>query len=210
MTSAINYSTINKDFPVAGQDNDSVGFRNNFAATQLALQTAYNEITALQTNAVLTADLAANTPVVNNLLGSAIFNATYGQFNGIFYNAGSVNGLSVNVDLNNGPMQKFTITQGATTGSPTILNFVNWPSSGNYAVVRLMLITDPNNPSNFYVNFSTANGGTMKFATGFPTVSGQGVPTGTLLVPSTQKYEVIEAWTVDGGTNVFVKNVGEY
>ena len=68
MTSAINYSTINKDFPVAGQDNDSVGFRNNFAATQLALQTAHNEITALQTNAVLTADLAANTPVVNNLL----------------------------------------------------------------------------------------------------------------------------------------------
>ena len=46
MTSAINYSTINTQYPVAGVDNNSQGFRDNFAAIQAGLATAYTEITA--------------------------------------------------------------------------------------------------------------------------------------------------------------------
>jgi hypothetical protein len=200
MTSAINYSLINKDFPIAGQDNDSVGFRNNFAATQTALHTAHDEITALQTNSVLVANLATNAPVVNNMLGSAIFNATFAQFNGIFYDAGTVSGLAVNVDLNNGPIQKFTITQG-TSGSPTVLTFINWPPAGTWATVRLMLVTSAVSPCNYNVVFQTANSGTIKTATGF---------TSPLVVPTSGKYEMVEAWTVDHGQNVFVKSIGEY
>jgi hypothetical protein len=199
MTSAINYSLINKDFPIAGQDNDSVGFRNNFAATQTALHTARDEITALQTNSVLKADLTANTPVVNNMLGSAIFNATYAQFNGIFYDAGSVSGLSVNVDLNNGPIQRFIITQGSS-GSPTVLTFVNWPPAGTYAVVRLMLVSSRITPGNWNVSLQTTGGGTIQTATGFTPI----------VVPTSGKYEMVEAWTVDHGQNVFVKSIGEY
>ena len=45
MTSAINYTGIDPTFPVAGQDNDSQGFRDNFGAIQTALETAKTEIT---------------------------------------------------------------------------------------------------------------------------------------------------------------------
>lgn len=41
---------IDTNFPVQGQDNPSQGFRDNFAQISLALDTAANEITDLQTN----------------------------------------------------------------------------------------------------------------------------------------------------------------
>ena len=49
MTSAINVSTLDTDFPVAGQDNDSQGFRTNFNTIKTAFQTAASEISSLQT-----------------------------------------------------------------------------------------------------------------------------------------------------------------
>ena len=56
MTSQINYTAIDTAYPVAGQDNDTQGFRDNFAATKTALQYANSEITNLQTNSALTVD----------------------------------------------------------------------------------------------------------------------------------------------------------
>ena len=38
-----------RDFPVAGQDNDSQGFRDNFTTIKTGLQTAQSEISTLQT-----------------------------------------------------------------------------------------------------------------------------------------------------------------
>ena len=59
MASNIISSTIDGAYPVAGQDNDSQGFRDNFTVIKTGLATANTEITALQTNsAVLN---AANT-----------------------------------------------------------------------------------------------------------------------------------------------------
>ena len=48
MTSSINPDQINEAFPVAGQDNPSQGFRDNFSATKNNLSTAKSEITDLQ------------------------------------------------------------------------------------------------------------------------------------------------------------------
>ena len=50
MSSTItNYSnSINVSFPISGSDNDSQGFRTNFANIQSALETAALEITNLQ------------------------------------------------------------------------------------------------------------------------------------------------------------------
>jgi hypothetical protein len=67
--SAIVYSTINENFPAAGQDNDSQGFRDNFARIKTALGTAQGEITYLNTNAVdktQNNDLGGNT--ISNLI----------------------------------------------------------------------------------------------------------------------------------------------
>ena len=48
MTSNINTTPIDTTFPIAGQDNDTQGFRTNFTAIVNALNTASSEITALQ------------------------------------------------------------------------------------------------------------------------------------------------------------------
>lgn len=193
MTSAINYSAIIETFPVAGKDNDSQGFRDNFAATRLGLSVAKSEIDALQSRAVLKADLATGTlPVVNDMLGSTISNGLYKQFNGVFYNAGTLNGTQ-NVNLNNGPVQRITISGNA------ILNFINWPASGQHASIRLMIIG--NQQGSFTVNFTTENSGIIWKAITFST---------PITVTSNNNYQMIEAFTWDDGTNVFINKLAEY
>jgi hypothetical protein len=160
-TSQINYAAIATNYPVAGQDNNSQGFRDNFTAISAGLATAKTEITGLQTNSVLIADLSAGTPIVNNLLGSTISNALFSQFNGVYFNGGSVS-AAANIDLNNGPVQAFNLTGSAT------LTFTNWPDSGTVGVVRVII---GNNQTGVYAPvFSTANAGTLVYDSSFPLV----------------------------------------
>jgi len=72
MTSQINPESNNYDaaYPVAGQDNNTIGFRQNFASIQQNFQYAKDEITALQTNTV-----QAGGNVLNDLNGAVIYDA---------------------------------------------------------------------------------------------------------------------------------------
>ena len=167
MTSQINYGAINTTYPVAGQDNNSQGFRDNFTAISAGLGVAKTEITALQSNTVLTADLATGTTTVqNNMLGSTIYNALYSQFYGVFFD-GSLLGISANanIDLTNGPIQKFKLA-----GNPT-LTFTNWPTTtGQWSVVRVILSSDGAGVRS--VAFSTSLSGTIHYDTNYPTLPG--------------------------------------
>lgn len=168
MTSQINYGAINTTYPVAGQDNNSQGFRDNFTAISAGLGVAKSELTALQSNSVLKADLATGTMTVqNNMLGSTLYNALYSQFYGVFFD-GSLLGISANanIDLTNGPLQKFKLS-----GDPT-LTFINWPTTtGQWAKVTVILTSDGSGnvrtPS-----FSTEKSGTIHYATDYPTRPG--------------------------------------
>jgi hypothetical protein len=52
MTSSIDTSSIDGNFPVQGSDNPSQGFRDNFSLIKIALDTAAEEITSLQSSPV--------------------------------------------------------------------------------------------------------------------------------------------------------------
>lgn len=54
MTSNINYAAINENFPVAGQDNDTQVFRDNFDTIKTNFSAAKTEIEDLQDNAART------------------------------------------------------------------------------------------------------------------------------------------------------------
>lgn len=54
MASNISTANIDTTFPVAGQDNDSQGFRDNFSQVKTQLDTASTEITTIQTNQAVT------------------------------------------------------------------------------------------------------------------------------------------------------------
>jgi hypothetical protein len=72
MTSQINPESNNYDaaYPVAGQDNNTIGFRQNFASIQQNFQYAKDEITALQSNTV-----QAGANVLNDLNGAVLYDA---------------------------------------------------------------------------------------------------------------------------------------
>lgn len=87
MTSQVNPYNIDENFPVAGQDNPSQGFRNNFTNIQNNLQTIKDEIDDLHAKVLVKTPL--NGVAMNNdLQGNVISNPS---FNGQITVSGVVN-----------------------------------------------------------------------------------------------------------------------
>jgi hypothetical protein len=131
MTSAINPNNIDGTYPVAGQDNNSQGFRDNFTNIKTNFQYAEDEITDLQNNAVLKSALSG-TVLNNNMLGSILSNA---ELNDMGYTrlALGTTGGSVSIDYSVGTYQTLT------TNASVSLGFTNWPAAGVAGEVYLQL-----------------------------------------------------------------------
>jgi hypothetical protein len=122
MTSQINPNNIDGAYPVAGQDNNSQGFRDNFTNTGTNFQYAADEITDLQSKAILKAALTGTT--LNNDMGTNILsNAT---LQNMAYTSTSLGSLSstVTLDYSLGP------TYSLTTNGSVQLAFTNLPAPG--------------------------------------------------------------------------------
>jgi hypothetical protein len=76
MASNINPNNIDGSYPVAGQDNNSQGFRDNFTNIKVNFQYAEEEINDLESNAILKAALTGST-LDNNMNNN---NALYSQY----------------------------------------------------------------------------------------------------------------------------------
>lgn len=191
MTSQINIDTIDINYPVAGQDNDSQGFRDNFSSIRSGLATAKSEISDLQTNTILSANLTNGDPVDNDLNGSSINNGFYNNFHGVVKTQ-TVNTLT-NVDVSAATLHVYTLISNLN------FNFVNWPASGYYACVRLHLRSDGS--GTWTPSLYTDQGGVIVYDDSFPAPFELNV---------NGKHKVIEAWTYNGGNTVFVKYLGEF
>lgn len=134
MTSQINPNNINGAYPVAGQDNNSQGFRDNFTNTGTNFQYAANEITALQNQAILNSQLSggANLSVQNNMLNSPLSNALISDFAYVGVSLGTLTG-TVTINYESGHFQS------VTTGGNLTLGFSNWPIAGQIGVVTLQI-----------------------------------------------------------------------
>jgi hypothetical protein len=78
MTSLINPNNIDITYPIAGQDNDTQGFRDNFSNIKNNLAVAASEISALQSNVAL-ALTTTSIPAHNNstgITGQVAFDST--------------------------------------------------------------------------------------------------------------------------------------
>ena len=80
MASNINPQIIDGTYPVAGQDNDSQGFRDNFTNIKTNFDYAASEITDLQSKAILTAPLIGTLNTNNNMNGEILTNMQLQQF----------------------------------------------------------------------------------------------------------------------------------
>jgi hypothetical protein len=208
MTSAIVYNTITTNYPVAGQDNDSQGFRDNFTAIHAAFATAKTEITNLQTKGV---DV---TQSINNLQGTTLTNGLYNQFSGTFLpltqSANTVpNYLTMSADFTLGAVQQFTIKYTGTQ-----INFANWPvnntpEGANYHSSLKIILKPVDNLSTRTITFGASLGGSVKKATGDSLLT-QASATATMTLGNTGLTYVLEAWTVDSGQTVFLRTVNTY
>ena len=131
MTSQINPNDIDGAYPVAGQDNNSQGFRTNFTNTVTNFQYAADEITDLQNNAVLKAALTG-TVLDNNMNGSPLYNYLAKEVSQTTSLIGTTSG-SVTLNWANGSYQTLT-----TSGS-IVLGFSNFPAAGVAASIVLQI-----------------------------------------------------------------------
>jgi hypothetical protein len=188
--SAIDTTQIDGAFPIAGQDNNSQGFRDNFTNIKNALNVAESEITTLELN---TAKLNAD----NDFNGQILQNAEINKFYGSVRNNGPVS-INTSVNVENGPLQIYTI------GDDITLQFIQWPASDRYAKIKLHLKSDG---TERIVKFVTeAGSNNVMYATGFPLDGSDKA----LTLADTQAYQVVEAWTFDGGIFVYMQYLGEF
>lgn len=131
MTSAINPQNIDGAYPVAGQDNDSQGFRDNFTNIKTNFTFAAAEITDLQNKAVLKSALTGTT-LNNNMGGSILSNA---QLQNISVTRVPLGTTSGTITLNYVAGPYYTVT---TSGSLTVA-FSNLPAAGTVGVLRLQV-----------------------------------------------------------------------
>ena len=97
MASNIVSTTINENYPIAGQDNDSQGFRDNFSVIKTSLATANTEITAIQAN-------ASYLNATNDFNGNVIREADFVATTSTVYNIGNAV-ANINVNWSNGHYQ---------------------------------------------------------------------------------------------------------
>lgn len=127
MTSAINPNNIDGNYPVAGQDNNSQGFRDNFTNTSTNFQYAADEISDLQSKVILKQALVGTT-LDNNMLGSPLTNAVLSNMSEAVVALGSVSGtVTINYAL--------ASYQTLTTNGSVSLGFSNFPAAGEAASV---------------------------------------------------------------------------
>lgn len=185
--SSINPNNIDGTYPIAGQDNDSQGFRDNFTNIKNNFSFAYDELTDLQSKVVLKSALSGGS--INN-------DMSYAQL----ISPQLLKAVETKNDLGT-QTSGFDVSwadghfQYATVGADLSLTFSNWPTSGYYTRLRLQLTTDSSArvvtfPSAVSVGISDIQG-----------ASGQAVT-----LPANGVY-LFELTSYDNGTTITIQDL---
>lgn len=195
MASQINSTNIDGNYPIAGQDNSSEGFRKNFTNIKNNFYYAQTEISDIQSKGLFKAAVGnanvttTSLTVQNDMNGAPILNAETLGFRETIFNIGEVSG-SETVDFTNGSYQLITLGGSLAIGSIT-----GWPSSGVQARMRLE-VTVPNRSYTLSIPTTvTLN------ATSIAGISGS-----TISFTDTGTY-IFEFSTIDGGTNISIADI---
>tara|TARA_B110000305_G_C19245417_1_gene542069 strand:+ start:237 stop:812 length:576 start_codon:yes stop_codon:yes gene_type:complete len=189
MASNIDDVSINSAYPVAGQDNDSQGFRDNFGTIKANFVASKAEIETLQDN---TAKLnTANNFLTNNISNANLINVSEEL------NAGGTVQASQNIDFQFGPVQTFIISGDIT------LTTTAWPASGKVGKIRAIFVNDGTTRT---LTIGTEAGSTLKYHNDWPYSS----PKNEISVTNDSNPIVVDFWTYNAGSTIFVKYDGTY
>lgn len=182
--STVTFTNIDEEFPIAGQDNDTQGFRDNFSEIKQALQAANIELTTLLTN-------GARLDRANNFNGNTVQNADLLSVTEQVYNTGNLNQDSI-IQWSDGMYQNVTVADDIT------LTLDDWAPNGRLSKMRLALRSDGATRT---VVWEAANAGNVRVSSNWP---------GTFTVTSGTDPIIVDVWTSDAGVNVFMEYIGPY
>ena len=192
MTSLINFAAINENFPVAGQDNDTQVFRDNFDTIKTNFSAAKTEITDLQDNAARTDE---DNDFLYNVVGSLTLQDAYLRKKD--YGAAIVAGTQ---DISFKQAMYHVVKFGANTS----LSFSEFPTAavditglGQVGKATLELYGDGTSRT---ITFVTSGGTVLKKSPGFP---------GSVTVTSATNPVIIEVWQ-HSATVIFMNYLGLY
>jgi hypothetical protein len=192
LTSLINFAAINENFPVAGQDNDTQVFRDNFDTIKTNFSTAKTEITDLQDNVART---DGDNDFLYNIIGSVTLQDTYLRKKD--YGAVIVAGTQ---DISFKQAMYHIVKFGANTS----LSFSEFPTSvvditglGQIGKATLELYGDGTART---ITFITSGGTVIKKSPGFP---------GSVTVTSATDPVIIEVWQ-HSDTVIWLNYLGLY
>lgn len=197
MTSNINYLSINENFPVAGQDNDTQVFRDNFDVMKNNFRYTKEDIETLQNN---TAKLNADNDFELNTVRRAIFqNNRDKKFDaGIVPLVGADPSAAITIDYENGPYQIFRLDSNVNMDT---LNFPGDPAltseSGTVGKATIELYSTG---SSHTITFLTSGGTVIKKDPSFPA---------TLTVSSSTNPVLIEIWR-HSSSNIYMRYLGQF
>ena len=130
--SNINPLNINGAYPVAGVDNDSQGFRDNFTNIKNNFAYAQSELNDLQSKAIVKSALTGTT-LNNNMAGTLISSALIQDFRETEYDNGVIS-TTVTLDHAQGHYQR------VQTNASIAIAFTNFPVAGTVGRIRLKLV----------------------------------------------------------------------
>ena len=185
--SSINPNNIDGTYPIAGQDNDSQGFRDNFTNIKNNFTFAYDELTDLQSKAVLKSALSGGS-LSNDMAYAQLISPQLLKSVETVNNLGTKTG-SFTISWADGHFQYYT-TSGNTT-----LAFSNWPTSAYYTKLRLQITTDTTNRT---VTFPAA------VSVGLTDIQGA---VGQVVTLPTAGVYLFELTTLDNGTTITIQDL---
>ena len=191
MTSQINPENINTEYPVAGQDNSTQGFRDNFTFIENNFQFAKNEITDLQNKVLLKSPLIGTT-LDNNLNGALLYGARVQNFSATQLPLGARSG-TLDINYANGHYQTFSINGSLS------LNFTTFPGSGVQAwiILRIGVLAG----DTLTLPGAVGAGASAKSLQGIQGVNGQ-----TITFAESGTYE-FEFRTTDNGATIYISDL---
>ena len=184
MSSSINPNNIDGNFPVAGQPNNTQGFRDNFTNIKTNFATAATEITDLETKGIFKSALTGTT-LDNNMADNLIYAAAIRDFSAVAVQLTATSG-TITVDYSAGHYQAIS-----TTGSIS-LDFTNFPAAGSAGIIRLSIAIT-----------NTAYTLTLPAAVSLGTTGIQGYSANVITFAATGTYQ-FEFSTVDSGTTITI------
>lgn len=186
MASNINPNNIDGTYPVAGQDNDSQGFRTNFTNIRNNFTNAKSEIEDLQGKVIVKSALTG-VALDNDMAGTVLAGAQLKDTRESLVNIGTAGGSQ---QLSHRTAHNYAIT----TNAPVTLSFAGFPAAGTVGRIRVEITVS-----------SLAHTLTLPATVTKGVDSIPGYNSNIITFDALGTYH-FEFWTDDGGTTIHVED----